>query len=369
MRYKIKQWLVIVTFWLLIGLFFSIYDLIVFDYSASQYVVFLPDSTTVYNHIMLSLVAPFLGGLFGASFIVFYLRDKFKKFSYGKLLLLHGATYMALILLVAFLVIFINSSILLKNTPWSDEVILRGMGLMTDYGIWKVVAFWFVIVILTVFLLEVNDKYGPGVLKKLILGSYYHPQQEFRVFMFLDLRESTALAEKIGSKQYFLLLQQFFKDITEPILNSRGEIYQYVGDEITVSWQQTIIKNRPACIDCYLAIKTLIDNKKDVYINQFGDYPKFKVGIHCGTVTVGEIGIIKKEIVYSGDVLNTAARLMEACKEFGTEVLISEDLYQKLGDSYAFDYVSDKQLRGKSKPIKLYTYLKVSEHIESLSVL
>ncbi len=350
-RYKIRLWLVVALAWLFIGFFFSLYDLVVWDYDKPGYIIYLPESTSLGRHIMLNLIPPVLGAMLGGSLIVFYLRDRFKKFSYGQLLLFHALAYLVLIVLVAFLVIFINSSIILKASPFSDEVFERAKGLLVDYGMWKVIVFWFFIVILTVFMLEVNDKYGPGILAKLIKGSYHKPRQEFRIFMFLDLKSATSLAEKIGSEKYFLLLKAFFADVTYPIMNSGGDIYQYVGDEITVCWD----RKTSQCLRCYRHISNLMNEKKEWYLQEFGSFPEFKVGMHCGEVTVGEIGIIKKEIVFSGDVLNTAARLMEACKEFGTDILVSEQVKLIAGDEFHFDFIAEKQLRGKKAKLKIYT--------------
>src|SRR5690606_30234238 len=88
----------------------------------------------------------------------------------------------------------------------------------------------------TQFMLQVYDNFGSGVLWKFITGKYYLPRQEERIFMFLDLKSSTTIAEKIGSKRFFELLKEIFQDITEPIMDSLGEIYQYVGDEVVITW-------------------------------------------------------------------------------------------------------------------------------------
>ena len=55
--------------------------------------------------------------------------------------------------------------------------------------------------------------------------------------MFLDLRSSTAIAEKLGEERYFNFIKDVFKDVTPAIIYAKGEIYQYVGDEIVVSWK------------------------------------------------------------------------------------------------------------------------------------
>jgi len=89
---------------------------------------------------------------------------------------------------------------------------------------------------ITLFLLQVNDKFGSGILLKFLAGNYHQPKKEERIFMFMDMRSSTTIAEKIGNEKYFNLLNDVFADITNTIINYEGEIYQYVGDEIVISW-------------------------------------------------------------------------------------------------------------------------------------
>jgi adenylate cyclase len=54
--------------------------------------------------------------------------------------------------------------------------------------------------------------------------------------MFVDLLSSTTIAEALGNEKYHNLLHDFYADITNPIIYNKGEIYQYVGDEVIVSW-------------------------------------------------------------------------------------------------------------------------------------
>ncbi|WP_044220009.1 hypothetical protein [Chitinophaga pinensis] len=54
--------------------------------------------------------------------------------------------------------------------------------------------------------------------------------------MFLDLNSSTTIAETLGDKRYHAFLKDIFTDITNPILDKKGEIYQYVSDEVIVAW-------------------------------------------------------------------------------------------------------------------------------------
>ena len=152
------------------------------------------------------------------------------------------------------------------------------------------------LVSVTQFMLQVSDKFGPGILWKFITGKYYHPREEERIFMFLDLRSSTTIAEKMNSKKFFGLLKEIYIDITEPILNSEGEIYQYVGDEVVVTWsvEKGLAGNN--CLQCFFQIQQVLEQRKEHYNRVYDLLPSFKAGLHIGEATVGEIGVIKKTL-------------------------------------------------------------------------
>ena len=104
-------------------------------------------------------------------------------------------------------------------------------------------------------------------------------------------------------------------------------------------------------------MQELIDRKKEKYIAKYGFYPKFKAGLHGGKVTVTWVGELKKEIVYIGDVLNTASRIQEDCKRLSKDFLISESLLKEVNnlDSIKTVFVESTIPRGKEKSIKLYS--------------
>ncbi len=174
--------------------------------------------------------------------------------------------------------------------------------------------------------------------------------------MFLDMKSSTTIAEKIGHAQFFELLKDYYADMVNPILETFGEVYQYVGDEIVVTWPEKLGVHNNNCVECFLRISRAMDKREAAYEKKFGLAPKFKAGYHVGMVTTGEIGVIKKQIVYSGDVLNTAARIQGECNNYGVNMLISEKLTSKLSANQSFNFkeVANLQLRGKNEHVKLY---------------
>jgi adenylate cyclase len=206
-------------------------------------------------------------------------------------------------------------------------------------------------------MLQVSDKFGPGILWNFLTGKYYHPRQEERIFMFLDLRSSTTIAEKMNSEKFFGLLKEVYHDITESILNSQGEIYQYVGDEVVITWPVDRGLAGNNCLSCFFGIQQALELRKEHYMKEYDLLPSFKAGLHIGEATVGEIGVIKKDIVYSGDVLNTTSRIQGECNNQKVNILLSSDLLERmqLNGGYQQIALGEFPLKGKKERMTLYT--------------
>ncbi|MFA8433957.1 MAG: adenylate/guanylate cyclase domain-containing protein [Marinifilaceae bacterium] len=218
--------------------------------------------------------------------------------------------------------------------------------------------FWLMVVLATLIYLLVNDKYGPGVFRAFLMGKYFHPKREERIFMFLDLRSSTSIAEKLGEELYFHFLRDVYKHCTSSIIYSKGEIYQYVGDEIVISWPTSKGTQDANCLRCFFDIQNALREQEQYYQKTYNTIPEFKAGLHYGYVMAGEIGVVKRDIAFSGDVLNTAARIQGKCNELGVNILFSKFLLNKLNlDSNTFvpREIGEMLLRGKEQKVVLFT--------------
>ena len=178
-----------------------------------------------------------------------------------------------------------------------------------------------------------------------------------RVFMFLDITSSTAIAENLGHVKYFELLNDFFKDLAKPIEAHKGEIYQYVGDEVVVSWALDEGITDANCLHCFFDILDAIDDLSYKYLDKYDMVPTFKAGMHYGKVSTGTIGTIKKEIIYTGDVLNTTSRIEGLCNQHNVNLLLSKDLMNKIPNEEQFEFVEigEISLRGKASFVTLFT--------------
>jgi adenylate cyclase len=290
-----------------------------------------------------------------SSALVFYLKNAFRHYPMWLSVLIKLALTFALFLFVAFVLLafyFVFSSNRNMNeyaTNFYDKVLFTRAFLifLIDLGI---------MTLLTILILEVTDKYGPGGFWSMMRGEYNKPKIENRIFIFLDINNSTTIAEKIGHTKYFRLLRDFFADITIPILANGGEIYQYIGDEVVLSWRNTPA-NKIKCFKFLRNAYFLVKRREQKYMKRYGVSLTFKAGIHSGEVTAGLIGIIKKDLTYSGDTLNTAARIRSKCHELSEAFVVSGGFLESFSTpfSYQVNEIGEMELKGRKEKEKLYS--------------
>ncbi len=198
---------------------------------------------------------------------------------------------------------------------------------------------------------------GAKALVSLVTGRYHRPRAEERIVLFFDLRGSTALAERLGDAAFLNLLNRVFYLITDPVLDSRGEIYRYVGDEVIITWAAEAGLRDAACVTCLFAITDLIASEHDAFVAEFGEAPRLRGALHIGPLMIGVIGDLKTEIVMVGDTMNTTARIEDACRVTGNDYIVSGDLLRRLGGLPAgvvATAIEPIPLRGKELAVDLF---------------
>jgi len=288
----------------------------------------------------------------------FLFLEKFRKKSYLFLLLFRTVVYSCVFafyeLLINSLSKFFVSDLSLSesiNFAFYKENYLRDLGIIM------------VISVMLISLIQIRRLHRPGDLIKYITGKYHKPEEINKIFLFIDLKSSTTIAEKLGNTKYSSFLIDYYHDMTGAILMSRAEIYQYIGDEIILTWSFTNGIKDSRCINCFFDIKNAIEMNKDKYLKKYGLSPQFKAGMHGGNVSVTWIGSIKKEIVYHGDVLNTTARIQDQCNKYDQCFLISEYMLNnvRLPEYLKSEFVDELQLKGKREKIKIFGLNSITE--------
>ena len=228
----------------------------------------------------------------------------------------------------------------------------------TEPNFYLQVGVGFVLYVVIVFFRQLNRLFGPGVLLRYLLGRYHRPRREARIFMFLDIKSSTSLAEQLGHETYLAFINEFFRDISGPVLDNGGEIYEYVGDEVVLTWKEERGIKDANCLRVFFDIDSIIDKKRQRYLDQFGVVPEYKAGVHVGEVMTAEIGDLKRGLVFNGDVLNTGARIRGECARLGRRLVSSADLFARLTlpKGWTAEEMGTVMLRGKSEPLELVAF-------------
>ncbi len=309
------------------------------------------------NAVIITTLASLILGLFFGVIEVFILEKVFRKIPFLMKLIVKTGFYLFFISLFFNIVTLLSSSAAMGLSVLHPDVINTSRLFFSNALFVAVLLYGGGIIAIILFLFEINDNLGQGIVINFLTGKYHNPRKEERIFMFLDLNASTTIAENMQPTHYFEFLKTYYADMTKSIEKYSGKIYQYVGDEIVISWNlKTGIKNNN-CLNCFLSLKKTFKQLSGKYEKRFGLVPKFKASIHMGVVVTGEIGVLKKEIFFSGDVLNTTSRMESLCHSYNVDCILSEIILDKLKLNGDLDIknIGECKLKGKNKHVKLFS--------------
>jgi adenylate cyclase len=217
------------------------------------------------------------------------------------------------------------------------------------------------VTLLLVLLRQASQLVGEGTFRAIMRGRYRRPQTEERFFLFIDIVGSTPVAEKLGALSVHRYLNRIFEASSDPVDDHRGEVYQYVGDEIVVTWLvpegeagRKHFGAKP--ISCFFAIEAALAAAAPEFEREFGTVPKLRAALHAGEVVTGEAGGSRRAIVFHGDVMNATSRIENLTRTLGHPFLVSEDARSRMegADAYAFTDLGPQELRGRQAPVRVY---------------
>jgi adenylate cyclase len=318
--------------------------------------VLLRDESEIVRHIntfwfrqsLIFLLSVIMGYLF-----VYKLKKTLRAYPLWANFLLKSAILLVSALAITFLLQFINYTYLGYSPASALNAILK-YALHKNWLLQKVL-YWLVIFFITQLFLIINEKYSPGVFIDILLGRYIQPKIEKRIVMFMDLKDSTPIAEKLGHHAYFKFIRDFIYQVSNAVIEYEGTIYQYVGDEVVTSWLFEK-ENTRKCMAAIIHARRNIQKRSEHFRREYGIVPEFRVGIHVGDVTIGEIGVIKKDIAMSGDTMNTTARIRSACNELNYNFIVSRDFIENIDlKEWQSESLGIVDLKGKGTGIELFT--------------
>ena len=184
--------------------------------------------------------------------------------------------------------------------------------------------------------------------------------------MFIDIRGFTAMSENTSSDAVLQMLNEYFEVIVEVVFRHEGTVDKFIGDEMMVIWGAPVshdddpVRAVRSALEIHSELaefnkQRLAAGKQEINIG---------IGINTGSLVAGYIGSTRT-MSYSviGDTVNTASRLCSAAK--AGQIVISENTFEKINNSFAVDEIEAIQAKGKNKPIRVYNVLKEKNPVMS----
>jgi len=190
-------------------------------------------------------------------------------------------------------------------------------------------------------------------------------QQELTVF-FSDISKFTSIVEKMEPEKLIQDLCVYFESISKIILREKGTIDKYIGDAVMAFWGAPVPMDNHAGRACHAAIA--VQKSLRELFNQWDNAGKVpfltRIGIHTGNVLVGNLGY-KERLNYTviGDTVNVSSRLEVINKVYGTEIIVSENVYNKCPDEFEFRFLDRVSLLGRNECMNIYELITLKNEI------
>ncbi len=243
--------------------------------------------------------------------------------------------------------------------PFTDAVNMS-ISYISSYNFLSLLVYYFTLGLVVLAFLNLWRRVGSfSKLFHHLMDSSSGPVQEKRGFVFIDLNHSTAIAENLGPEQYSRLIRECFRLLDQLLKSTMDlEVYQYVGDEAVLSWKLNKKTGVDQAINLFVNFKKQIREQAPYFRKEYGCVPQFKCGIHGGLVIRTEIGQSSMHMAYHGDAVNATSRILSLCHSYGTDLLVSEKIFEAMGPTPSGYYsipVKAVSLDGRRNRINLYS--------------
>lgn len=300
-------------------------------------------------------VGLFVGLLIGY-FEIFLFSPKSHQNSFLKLISLRVLTYTASIFIVILSVVTINRAIR-QNQSFIDALISKESETYITGGRFQMaVAFTFFASVIANFIRLLSFKIGRGILINFFLGAYHKPRLVSRSFLFIQINNASLVLKEFPVEDYHNFLNKLYKEISLAVIHHQGHIYEYVDNQIIVYWDKNKADWSQSLFNCFLEIQNIVKINEDSFYKNYAIRPQLVFSAHDGEVVQAEIGELKTEIVFHGDVLNTTARIMEIATQEKKCFVFTQNMKDHLSKNKSINSLGTISLRGKQNSISVYSY-------------
>ena len=184
--------------------------------------------------------------------------------------------------------------------------------------------------------------------------------KKLATIFFADIRGYTSFSERRDPEEIIQILNEYFSEAVEVVLEHRGYIDKFIGDCIMAAWGvplQTEEEDAISAVSCALEIQKRVSSPERTFFTGPASHLKVGIGVHTGPLVAGNLGGMKRmNYTVIGDTVNVAARL-EGVAGAG-EIIITQDTRDYLGDRFVLTKKRPVSVKGKAQPIRIYSVTK-----------
>jgi adenylate cyclase len=176
---------------------------------------------------------------------------------------------------------------------------------------------------------------------------------------FSDIKDFTAISEKMTPRELVDLLNHYFTLATDVIHQNQGMLDKYLGDSMMALFGVPVKSNTHAVQACLAALQVQAILERDPFLNADGR-PKLitRIGLNSGEMVVGNVGSHQRlDFTAMGDTVNLASRLEGVNKLYGTRIVIGEATLKESRDTFLVRPLDNLRVKGKETPVAIYELL------------
>jgi len=173
---------------------------------------------------------------------------------------------------------------------------------------------------------------------------------------FADITGYTAFSEGKDPQYIIEVLNEFFNEAVEIVINNNGYIDKFIGDCIMAAWgvpMKTEVEDAVLAVTSALNIHELVRSRKRKFFRGDASKLKISVGMSSGPLVAGNVGSSRRmDYTVLGDTVNTAARLESVA--VAEEIIITQNTRDLIGDRFKLEERKPVNVKGKEKPLVIF---------------